>query len=158
MKIPLRRLPQLGYQPASILDLVTPPSKRFDSQLLPILLQSSPPFIFPIPNLLHHPLPREILICPSRTMSHPVQLSLTNQRLDRLQTKHLQQLALPDIDPLSPYQRSDDCIIAAGQIMERPRDVKAVRYTQPTLRCKRKVRSQTDFTPPPDWNPYGMCV
>ena len=59
---------------------------------------------------------------------------------------------------LDPYQRSNDCVIAAGQITERPHDVKAVRYTQPTLRCKRKVRSQTDFTPPPDWNPYGMCV
>ena len=59
---------------------------------------------------------------------------------------------------INPYQRSDDCVIAAGQITERPHDVKAVRYTQPTLRCKSKVRSQTDFTPPPDWNPYGMCV
>ena len=59
---------------------------------------------------------------------------------------------------INPYQRSDDCVIAAGQIMERPHDVKAVKYTQPTLRCKRKVRSQTDFTPPPDWNPYGMRV
>ena len=58
----------------------------------------------------------------------------------------------------NPYQRSDDCVVAAGQIMERPHDVKAVRYTQPTLRCKKKVRSQTDFTPPPDWNPYGICV
>ena len=48
---------------------------------------------------------------------------------------------------INPYQRSDDCVIAAGQITERPHDVKAVRYTQPTLRCKRKVRSQTDFTP-----------
>ena len=51
---------------------------------------------------------------------------------------------------INPYQRSDDCVIAAGQIMERPHDVKAVSYTQPTLRCKRKVRGQTDFTPPPD--------
>ena len=59
---------------------------------------------------------------------------------------------------INPYQRSDDCVIAAGQITERPHDVKAVRYTQPTLRCKRKVRSQTDFTPPPDWNPYGIVV
>ena len=58
----------------------------------------------------------------------------------------------------NPYQRSDDCVIVAGQITERPHDVKAVRYTQPTLRCKRTVRSQTDFTPPPDWNPYDMCV
>ena len=58
---------------------------------------------------------------------------------------------------INPYQRSDDCVIAAGQIMERPHDVKAVRYTQPTLRYKRKVRSQTDFTTPPDWNSYG-CV
>ena len=59
---------------------------------------------------------------------------------------------------INPYQRSNDYVIAAGQIMERPHDVKAVRYTPPTLRCKRKVRSQADFTPPPDWNPYGMCV
>ena len=58
---------------------------------------------------------------------------------------------------INPYQRSDDCVIAAGQITERPHDVKAVRYTQPTLRCKRKVRSQTDITPPPDWNPM-VCV
>ena len=42
---------------------------------------------------------------------------------------------------INPYKRSDDCVIAAGQITERPRDVKAVRYTQPTLRCKGKVRS-----------------
>ena len=59
---------------------------------------------------------------------------------------------------INPYQRSDDCVIAAGQIMERSYDVKAVSYTQPTLRCKQKVRSQTDFAPPPDWNPCGMCV
>ena len=59
---------------------------------------------------------------------------------------------------INPYQRSDDYVIAAGQIMERPHDVKAVRYTQPTLRCKGKVRGQTDVTPPPDWNPYGICV
>ena len=59
---------------------------------------------------------------------------------------------------INPYQRSDKCVIAAGQIMVRPHDVKAVSYTQSTLRCKRTVRSQTDFTPPPDWNPYGMCV
>ena len=26
---------------------------------------------------------------------------------------------------INPYQRSDDCVIAAGQIMERPHDVKA---------------------------------
>ena len=59
---------------------------------------------------------------------------------------------------INPYQRSNACVIAAGQIMERPHDVKAVRYIQPTLRCKRKVRSQTDFTPPPAWSLYGMCV
>ena len=60
---------------------------------------------------------------------------------------------------INPYQRSDDCVIAAGQIMERPHDVKAVRYTQPTLRCKRKVRSQTDFTPPPDLDSlWCVCV
>jgi len=50
----------------------------------------------------------------------------------------------------NPYQRSDDCVIAAGQIMEGPHDVKAVSYTQPTLRCKRKVRGQTDSPPLPD--------
>ena len=49
-----------------------------------------------------------------------------------------------------PYQRSKDCVIAAGQIMERPHDVNAARYTQSTLRCKRKVRGQTDFALPPD--------
>ena len=59
---------------------------------------------------------------------------------------------------INPYQRSDGCVIAAGQIMERPHDVKAVRYTQLTLGCGRKVHSQTDFTSPPDWNPYGMCM
>jgi len=45
-------------------------------------------------DLSHHPLPSEILISTSRTMSHPLQLSLTEQRLDRLQTRHLQQVAL----------------------------------------------------------------
>ena len=47
---------------------------------------------------------------------------------------------------INPYQRSDDCVIAAGQITERPHDVKAVRYTQPTLRCKGKfVVKQTSL-------------
>ena len=31
---------------------------------------------------------------------------------------------------INPYQRNDDCVIAAGQIAERPHDIKAVRYTQ----------------------------
>ena len=30
---------------------------------------------------------------------------------------------------INPYQRSDDCVIAAGQITERPHNVKAVRDT-----------------------------
>ena len=51
---------------------------------------------------------------------------------------------------INPYQRSDDCVIAAGQITERPHDVKAVTHTKPTLRCQRKVRGQTNSTPPPD--------
>ena len=59
---------------------------------------------------------------------------------------------------INPYQRSDDCVFAAGQITERPHDVKAVRYTQPTLRCKRKVRSQTDFTPPPLESLWYVCM
>ena len=85
---------QLGCQPSSILDLVAPSPHRIDSQFFPVFLQSCPPFTFPIFNLSHYPLPREILFSPSRTMSHPLELSLANQRLDRLQTKHLQQLAL----------------------------------------------------------------
>ena len=60
---------QLGCQPSSILDLVAPSPHRIDSQFLPIFLQSCPPFTFPIFNLSHYPLPREVLFSPSRTMN-----------------------------------------------------------------------------------------
>ena len=41
---------------------------------------------------------------------------------------------------INPYQRSDDCVIAAGQITERPRDVKTVwRRSVPLLSTSRTL-------------------
>ena len=43
---------------------------------------------------------------------------------------------------INPYQRSDDCVIAAGQIMERPDDAKTVwRRSVPLLSTSTTVAS-----------------
>ena len=48
---------------------------------------------------------------------------------------------------INPYQRSDDCVIAAGQITERPHDVKTVWRRSVPLQSTSRTVVQSEHAP-----------
>ena len=48
---------------------------------------------------------------------------------------------------INPCQRSDDCVIAAGQITERPRDVKTVWRRSVPLQSTSRTVEQSEHAP-----------
>ena len=48
---------------------------------------------------------------------------------------------------INPYQRSDDCVIAAGQITERPHDVKTVWRRSVPLQSTSRTKAQSEHAP-----------